>query len=127
MADLDELVEIENAWVLHHATEQPRNATHDITRLVTAIRHERERYHCGLELKNRELEEQQNRAREFSRVALKNGNALLVAEARLREYERQLDDVLGWAARQDTSINNAVRALLNDYIEDAEKSTSAAI
>ena len=116
--EFHELEMIENAWLNHHATEQPRDATADIRFLLGVVKRMRASHRTFEATTLKASAEQEQRTKDFARVALKNGNALLMAEARIRFLEGQLDEMLHWAAAQAATTNNAVRSILNDYIED---------
>ncbi len=128
MSELNEpeqLWVIENAWLNNHATEQPRNAAEDIRFLLMLLKRGNE-YRRDLErTSSKAFDDQRKRSEEFARVALKNGNALLMSEARIRFLEQQLDDVLKWAENQHMAINHPIRSILNEYIEDDQKHTTS--
>lgn len=128
-ADYHSIAEIENAWVNHHATLRPRNAKEDIELLIVMLRTERLRHvaeenklSTELAVANKARDDQTQRAKEFARIAFKNGNEVLVGEARIRWLEEKLDEILEWAEKQESrEVLFAVRAVLNEYIEDDHK------
>jgi hypothetical protein len=128
-ADYESIADIEHAWVDHYTTEKPRNATEDIQLLIVMLRTERQR-HLAEEKKlstelaaaNKARDDQAQRAKDFARIAFKNGNEVLVGEARIRWLEEKLDEILDWADKQEArDVLFAVRAVLNEYIEDDKK------